>query len=84
MFKIIYLEISHVQNYLFGNSPLNKCMMMVTTKVGGNRKECPGKAVEVVWACDEKSGTLRKKEGDGNENTRKGREEDLREDGWTK
>ena len=29
-----------------------------TTKLGGNRKESPGKEVEVVWACDEKRGTL--------------------------
>ena len=25
-----------------------------TTESGGNRKESPGKEVEVVWACDEK------------------------------
>ena len=25
--------------------------------------------VEVVWACDAKRGTLRRKEGDGNEST---------------
>ena len=25
--------------------------------------------IEVVWACDEKRGTLRMKEGDGNEST---------------
>ena len=28
-----------------------------------------GKEVEVVWACDEKTGTLRRKEGDGNGST---------------
>ena len=45
-----------------------------------------GKEVEVVWACDEKRGTLHKKEGGGNESTDRGegREEDLREDSWTK
>ena len=37
---------------------------------GGNQKESPGKEVEVVWACDEKRGTLRRKEGDRNESTR--------------
>ena len=38
---------------------------------GGNRsKESPGKEVEVVWACDKKRGTLRRKEGDGNESRR--------------
>ena len=37
---------------------------------GGNRKERTGKDVEVVWACDEKKGALRTKEGDGNESTR--------------
>ena len=36
-----------------------------TTKVGESRKESPGEEVEVVWACDEKTGTLRRKEGDG-------------------
>ena len=36
---------------------------------GGNRKESPGKAVEVGWACNEKSGALCGKEGNGNERT---------------
>ena len=36
---------------------------------GGNHKESPGKEVEVVWACDEKRGTLRRKECDANEST---------------
>ena len=36
---------------------------------GGNHKESPGKEVEVVWACDEKRGILRRKEGDVNEGT---------------
>ena len=52
---------------------------------GGNHKESTGKKVEVVRACDAKRGTLRRKEGNGNESTGgEGREEDLREDGWTK
>ena len=38
--------------------------------MGGNRKESLEKEVEVVSACDEKRGTLRRKEGDGNESTR--------------
>ena len=33
----------------------------------------------MAWACDEKRGTLRRKEGDGNERT--GEKEDLKEDG---
>ena len=37
---------------------------------GENRKECPGNEVEVVSACDEKRGTVHRKEGDGNESTR--------------
>ena len=37
---------------------------------GENHTESPGKEVEVVWACDEKKGTLRRKEGDGNESTK--------------
>ena len=49
-----------------------------TTKVGKNT----GKEVEVVWACAEKRGTLRRKECDDNEST--GEKEDLREDGWRK
>ena len=38
---------------------------------GGNHfhKESTGKKVEVVWACHEKRGTLRRKEGIGNEST---------------
>ena len=36
---------------------------------GGNHKESTGKKVEVVWACGAKRGTLRRKEGDGNEST---------------
>ena len=36
------------------------------TKVGEIHKESTGKKVEVVWACDAKRGTLRRKEGDGN------------------
>ena len=36
---------------------------------GGNHKESTGKEVEVVWGCDAKIGTLRRKEGDGNERT---------------
>ena len=31
--------------------------------------ESTGKKVEVVWACDETRGTLRRKEGNGNEST---------------
>ena len=30
---------------------------------GGNHKESPVKEVEVAWACEEKRGTLRRKEG---------------------
>ena len=40
-----------------------------TTKVGEIAKK-EGNEVEVVWACDEKRGTLRRKEGDGNGSTR--------------
>ena len=34
-----------------------------------SHKEITGKKVEVVWACDEKRGTLRRKEGDDDEST---------------
>ena len=40
-----------------------------TTKVGGNHKEIIGKEVKVVQARGEKRGTLRRKEGVGNEST---------------
>ena len=41
----------------------------VDNESGGNHKESPGKEVEMVWACEEKRGALRRKEGDGNEST---------------
>ena len=36
---------------------------------GGNRKESPGKEVDMVRTCDEKIEALCRKEGDGNEST---------------
>ena len=36
---------------------------------GGNLKESPAKEDEVVWACDDKRGALRRKEGNGNGST---------------
>ena len=36
----------------------------------GSRKVSQGKEVEVVWACNDKRGALRRKKGDGNESTR--------------
>ena len=33
---------------------------------GGNHKESPAREVKVVWACGEKRGALRRKEGGGN------------------
>ena len=39
-----------------------------TTKVG-KHEEISWKEVNVVWACDEERGTLRRQEGDGNEST---------------
>ena len=38
-------------------------------------KESTGNEVEVVWSCDEKRGTLRRNEGDGNESTREKKRE---------
>ena len=32
--------------------------------------ESPGKEVEMVWACDQKRGALRRKESDGKESSR--------------
>ena len=40
-----------------------------TTKVGEITKKVQERRLEVVWACDEKRGTLRRKAGDGNEST---------------
>ena len=45
----------------------NKLKNKRDNESGGNHKESPGKEVEVVWACDEMRGTLRRKEG--NEST---------------
>ena len=44
-------------------------MRLITHDKKVNRKESPGKEVEVVWACDEMRGALRRKDGDGNEST---------------
>ena len=40
------------------------------TKVGGNLEESPNSEVEMVWACAEKIGGLRRKESDGHRNVR--------------
>ena len=48
-------------------------------KSGGNRKETAGNKFEVGWACDEKRGTLRRKEGDGNESTSENEERKAKE-----
>ena len=34
---------------------------------GENPKESPGYVFEVGWSCDEKTGALGRKDGDGNE-----------------
>ena len=52
--------------------------------MGEITKKVQKKKVEVVRTCDAKRGTLRRKEGNGNASTGEKREEDLREDGWTK
>ena len=38
--------------------------------MGGSEEKTQEKEVEVVWACGEKRGTLRRKEGDRNESTK--------------
>ena len=48
---------------------LDNIKMKYENESGGNRKESPGKEVEVVWACDEKRGALLRN-NDGNESTR--------------
>ena len=77
------LEVAEIRmlRWMCGVAKLDKIRnerLRGTTKVGGNHIS-PGKKVEVVWACDEKTGTLRRKEGDENEGTRE--KEGLREDG---
>ena len=47
--------------------------LMYGAEIWALKKAHTGKEVEVVWACDEKRGTLRRKEGDGNESTGGGR-----------
>ena len=53
-------------SHLPWNDPSYKIGM---EKINRRTEESTGKKVEVVWACDEKRGTLRRKEGDGNEST---------------
>ena len=48
---------------------LQQCKNKRDNGSGGNHKENTGKKVEVVWACDAKRGTLRRKAGDSNEST---------------
>ena len=52
-----------------------------TYKVGKIANKVQEKRFKVILACNEKRGALRRKKGDGNENTME--KEDLREDGWT-
>ena len=47
-----------------------KCKNKRDNESGEKHKESTGKKFEVVWACHAKRGTLRRKEGDGNESTR--------------
>ena len=47
-----------------------KLKNMGDNESGENPNESPGKTVEVMWGCDEKRGTLRRKEGDGSETKR--------------
>ena len=37
---------------------------------GGNPEESPGKEVEMLWSCDEKSRGLCREEGDGDRSAR--------------
>ena len=49
---------------------------------GGIHKESPGKQVEVVWACDEKRGTLGRKKGDNTKHLVVGQnDDDIKEKG---
>ena len=55
----------------------------ISRKKTERKSRTPGKEVEVVWACDEKRGTLGRKGGGGDGNG-KSETSILREDGWTK
>ena len=57
----------YVQSYEAGQD--QKWKNKRDNESGGNHKESTGKKVEVVRACDAKRGTLRRKEGNGNEST---------------
>ena len=52
-----------VRSYEAGQDQKRKKMR--DNESGGNHKERTGRKVDMVWACDEKRGTLRRKEGDG-------------------
>ena len=68
--KLEVAEMRMIQ-WMCGVTKLDKIRnerIRVTAKVR-NHNESPGKEVEVVWAYDEKRGTLRRKKGDGNEST---------------
>ena len=66
-----------VRSYEFGQYQKRKNKRDIES--GGNRKASQGKEAEVVWACDEKRGALRRKEGDGNEKTREKEERNTQE-----
>ena len=55
--------------WMCGVTKLDTIEMKGDNESGGNHKESTAKKVEVVWACDAKRGTLRRKEGDGTEST---------------
>ena len=52
-----------------GVMKLNKIRNYIITETTKVWKESSGKKVVAVWARDEKRGTLRRKQGDGNEGT---------------
>ena len=77
---------SKIKEHFFGGNDTQKrdysdgCVELQKgdNESGGNPKESTGKEVEMVWACDEKRGALRRKEGEMQGRRKRGR----RRRGW--
>ena len=69
-----------VRSYEAGQDP--KLKNKRDNESGVIHKESTGKKIEVVWACDAKRGTLRRKEGDGNESIQGRRKRGIPKSRW--
>ena len=83
---VIQKRESKIKEHFFGGNNTQKrdcydgCVELQKgdNESGRNPKESPGKEVEMVWACDEKRGALRRKEGEMQGRRKRGR----RRRGW--